>query len=97
MGMAVQIGGQEQDVYKLLVPARNAFETQKIMSRLSANKQVPFAIVCMMQRKTKSKVLKILLEELYQNQMAYEGQARGEICEVAAVKLSNDEFKGGLL
>jgi hypothetical protein len=78
-------GGENTDLrsLQLLVPAKNKYEELKMMSRIPSNVRIPAALINVIQRKTGSKVLKMYCEEFYQHTIAFEGQARADVCEIA--------------
>lgn len=87
-------GGSDAEArsLELLIPAKNKYEELKMMSRVGANVRIPAALVNLMQRQSKSRVLKIYCEEFYQHSIAYEGLARGEVCELSqANKLADSD------
>lgn len=87
-------GGSDAEArsLELLIPAKTKYEELKMMSRVGANVRIPAALVNLMQRKSGSKVLKIYCEEFYQHSIAYEGLARGEVCELSqAAKLADSD------
>lgn len=78
-------GGSDNEsrALELLIPAKTKYEELKMMSRIGANVRIPAALINIMQRRSNSKVLKMYCEEFYQHTVAFEGLARGEVCEMS--------------
>lgn len=77
---------------ELLIPAKTKYEELKMMARVGANVRIPSALVNLIQRQSKSKVLKMYSEEFYQHTIAFEGLARGEVCELTnAAKIADSD------